>query len=684
MATEKRPSIRGEQGIAYYRVSSTGQVNTDYDPEGISLPAQRVASKERARELGIALVDEYIDPGKSGKTIDQRPAFQEMIARIKADRGIKHVFVYALSRFARNRYDDAIMMMTLERLGVQLHSATEKNLDATPAGQAMHGMIAVFNEYQVRVSGEDIKYKMGQKAIKGGTLGLASLGYLNVREQFEGREVRTVAIDQERAPFVIMAFELYATGKFNFRTLQEALTTAGFRTRPTKRWGARPISVNKIGELLRDRYYLGFVRYNGEEYPGRHEPLISQELFDRVQRVLYAERRAGTRHRTHNHYLKGLIWCDRCKRRLIIMPGKSRSGLRYFYYICQGRLDRQCDLPYMAVNKVERAIEDRYGDVQLSADFRAAVQERLNEAMTSTNDTARQLQAKYARKLKELDTREDSLLDLVGDPDWPKEKLTAKIRGIREERTRIEDRLAENDRPLDAGYEVLSTVLRLLEDPQVLYRRSGVRARKVLNTAIFTKLYLDVEDEPVVTGDILNEPFAATVAARRAWSLGEAVDSVLAERGAQIAPARQSGAALVDDAALDDLSDDGLLIAALVGGGSSKAVLVREGGFEPPRPRAADPKSAASTIPPLPRPSRLASRGTAFGAGMGARRPNPAQILPAARLLWGWCGWGDDRFRLTPAGVRGGVVDHTHRGRLLPCRIWGLRRVWDGVGWTGL
>ncbi|MEX5635780.1 recombinase family protein [Parafrankia sp. FMc2] len=590
MATEKRPSIRGEQGIAYYRVSSTGQVNTDYDPEGISLPAQRVASKQRARELGIALVDEYIDPGKSGKTIDQRPAFQGMIARIKADRSIKHVFVYALSRFARNRYDDAIMMMTLERLGVQLHSATEKNLDASPAGQAMHGMIAVFNEYQVRVSGEDIKYKMGQKAIKGGTLGLASLGYLNVREQFEGREVRTVALDPERAPFVVMAFELYATGKFNFRTLQEALTAAGFRTRPTKRWSARPISVNKIGELLRDRYYLGFVRYNGEEYPGRHEPLISQELFDRVQRVLYAERRAGTRHRTHNHYLKGLIWCDRCKRRLIIMPGKSRTGLRYFYYICQGRLDHQCDLPYMAVSKVEREIEDHYGNVQLSAGFRAAVQERLNEAMASTTDTARQLQAKYARKLKELDTREDSLLDLVGDPDWPKEKLTAKIRGIREERTRIEDRLAENDRPLDAGHEVLATVLRLLEDPQALYRQSSIRARKVLNTAIFTKLYLDVEGDPVVTDDVLNEPFAATVAARRAWSLGEAVNGVLAERGARVAPARQSGAVLVDDAALDDLSDVGLLIAALGSGGSSKAVLVREGGLEPPRPRAADPK----------------------------------------------------------------------------------------------
>jgi site-specific DNA recombinase len=55
-------------------------------------------------------------------------------------------------------------------------STTERNLDDTPAGRATHGMIAVFNEYQVLVSGEDIKYKMGQKARNRGTIGVAKIG----------------------------------------------------------------------------------------------------------------------------------------------------------------------------------------------------------------------------------------------------------------------------------------------------------------------------------------------------------------------------------------------------------------------------------------------------------------------------------------------------------------------------
>jgi site-specific DNA recombinase len=227
-----------------------------------------------------------------------------MIDYLKANRNVRYVIVYALSRFARNGYDDAIMMMTLEKLGVKLISTTEKNLDESPAGRAMHGMIAVFNEYQILVSGEGIKYKMGQKAKNGGTLDVAKIGYQNVRINYEGREVRAIDIDPERAPFVKMAFELYATGNYSFPDLRDALTDTGLRTRGNRRYGPRPIPLHSLGNMLRDRYYLGFVTYDGIEYSGRHQALINPDLFDRVQKVLYVDRNAGTRERVHDHYLK--------------------------------------------------------------------------------------------------------------------------------------------------------------------------------------------------------------------------------------------------------------------------------------------------------------------------------------------------------------------------------------------
>src|ERR1700749_3882753 len=174
MAKMTQTRISGTDSVRYLRVSSSGQVETEYNPEGISLPAQRDACVLRERELGSVSVAEFLEPGASAKTIEHRPAFQEMLAYLGTHPNVRYVIVYALSRFARNRYDDAVTMMALKQMGVQLVSATEKNLDDSPAGRLMHGMLAVINEYQVDQNGADIKYKMGQKVIKyGGTIAQA-------------------------------------------------------------------------------------------------------------------------------------------------------------------------------------------------------------------------------------------------------------------------------------------------------------------------------------------------------------------------------------------------------------------------------------------------------------------------------------------------------------------------------
>ncbi len=204
----------GTRAVIYLRVSSAGQVNTDYDPEGISPPAQRVACQCKADQLGLTVIDEYLEPGKSATEMTKSVAFQQMLTRVRNTRDIDVIIVYKLSRMARNRLDDAIVMTDLRKLGVTLVSATE-SIDDSPVSQLMHGILATFNKYQSRESGADITYKMSQKARSGGTLGRVPLGYLNVFDRSEGREIRTVALDPERAPFVQLAFELYATDDYN-------------------------------------------------------------------------------------------------------------------------------------------------------------------------------------------------------------------------------------------------------------------------------------------------------------------------------------------------------------------------------------------------------------------------------------------------------------------------------------
>jgi site-specific DNA recombinase len=503
-------------GFVDLRVSSTGQVENDYNPEGISLPAQPTTVIKRAMELGAVIVEEFIDPAKTAKPMEHRDAFRDMIAYLKANPNVRYVIVYALSRFARNRYDDAVMMMTLEKLGVTLISTTERNLDATPAGRAMHGMIAVFNEYQVLVSGEEIKYKMGQKAKNGGTLGGAKLGYEDVRIKYEGREVRTIAVDPERARFVRMAFELYATGNYGFRDLQEALTDAGLRTKGNRRYGPRPISIQSIGNMLRDRYYLGYVTHDGIEYPGRHEPLIDPDLFERVQKVLYTDRNAGTRERVHDHYLKGTIWCARCRRRLVLRPSTSATGRKYFYFICRGIQENDCDLPSLPVDKVERAVVDHYSRISIPERHRKTLETLAEDVSTDSATTATGLRQQLAKQLTDLDRQEDRFLDLIGDPEWPQDKIKTRLQKIRESKQRIAHQLENTVNDLEPGRAVLGAGLEILDRPHDLYDEATDDARKLLNKAIFTRLYIDDTDRnPVATTETLCEPFASLVHAVR-------------------------------------------------------------------------------------------------------------------------------------------------------------------------
>ena len=197
---------------------------------------QREACKVRARDIDSLIVEEFVDPGRTGTSMEKRPEFQAMLAYVRTHPNVKYVIVYALSRFTRNRYDDALLMVAFEKLGVTLLSATERNLDDTPGGKAMHGFIAVFNEYQSNVSGEDIKYKMGQKVIaKGGALTVAPVGYRNVRDFSEGREIRTIGLDQERdrIPLTKEVFALYATGDHTLNTLTPIMVARGLTMRAT-------------------------------------------------------------------------------------------------------------------------------------------------------------------------------------------------------------------------------------------------------------------------------------------------------------------------------------------------------------------------------------------------------------------------------------------------------------------
>lgn len=167
-STDEQPLKRS---IRYLRVSSKRQMDTDadIDPDGNSIDTQRKITQEKERALGTINVGEYIEPGNSAVTIEKRPVFREMLARIMKEQDVDYVVIYMRSRIFRNHFDATVTKKQLEKLGVKLVSAKEDFGEGIMA-DAMEAVTDIFNEVQVRISGQDIKTKLANKARNGGTI----------------------------------------------------------------------------------------------------------------------------------------------------------------------------------------------------------------------------------------------------------------------------------------------------------------------------------------------------------------------------------------------------------------------------------------------------------------------------------------------------------------------------------
>ena len=185
-----------------------------------------------------------------------------MLAYVKEHR-IKHVIVHKVDRLARNRVDDVEINVQITKAGAQLVSCSE-NIDETPSGQLLHGIMSTIAEFYSQNLAAESKKGTLQKVKGGGTPGMAPFGYLNSRTRTEdGREVRTVVLDDERARWVNWLYTQYATGEWTAVSLRNELISNGVVSVPRPSRPSRPLSASQVDAILKNRYYVGVVTYGG-------------------------------------------------------------------------------------------------------------------------------------------------------------------------------------------------------------------------------------------------------------------------------------------------------------------------------------------------------------------------------------------------------------------------------------
>ena len=273
-----------------------------------------------AEKNGITIVKHYIDRAISAKT-DNRPEFQQMIK--DSDKKLFDiVLVWKLDRFARNRYDSARYKTQLKKNGVKLMSATEI-ISEGPEGIILESVLEGYAEYYSADLAEKVVRGQTENILKGRCNGgRGTFGYTLDSE-------RKFHIDPLTSPFVLESFKKYNEGS-TMKEIRDWLNENGIKN-PVG--GA--FTYNSVEHMLKNRRYIGELKFRDVVVPDAIPPIVPLELFDDVQEKIAKNKKAPARRKAEDDYLLTTkLFCGCCGALMFGESGTSRTGEVHRYYKC--------------------------------------------------------------------------------------------------------------------------------------------------------------------------------------------------------------------------------------------------------------------------------------------------------------------------------------------------------------
>lgn len=434
----------------YARVSSERQAEKD-----LSIPAQIKALNKYALERGWNVVKEYIDEAESARTAN-RPAFKEMIAMAKnKDKPFDTILVWKLSRFARNREDSIIYKSLLRKRGISVISINEQ-VDESPAGHLLEGIIEVIDEFYSMNLSQDTIRGMKENASRGFCNGgFTPFGYRRIK-QTEGMSEKTRLMPDEKETSIVKKIFQMALDGNGGKEIVKSLNADGSRTRLGKHF-----SPSGINHILRNEVYTGALvwRCKNRVYgnsgkvaaaevirvPKCHEPLVSNADFNRVQAFLTARRPTTYPPRTisSQYLLSGLLHCGKCGSAMSGSWGKSGQ---YFYYGCvqhQKMGKEVCSCRSISKDKIESFVFERIKDNILTEENIEQLVHLSIEEFTKNNSRFETQLSEVEQQLGQAQGRLTKLYAALESGKVDMEDLAPRIKEVRAQQKELEDKRNE-------------------------------------------------------------------------------------------------------------------------------------------------------------------------------------------------------------------------------------------------
>ncbi len=460
------------KAILFCRVSSKEQEETGY-----SLPAQEKYLREYAQRMNFT-VDKVFAVSESASGKVQRKVFNEMVSYIRKN-NISIVIVEATDRLTRNFADvPMIDKWVLESEDNQIHLAKEGCIlhkNSKSHEWFMWRVKVATAEYYVRLLSENVKKGQKEKIGQGWLPTKPPIGYKTIGEK--GHKIHI--IDGEKAPLAKKMFDLYATGQYSIKRLTEIMFQEGLRND-----NGNKILKSRIHDYLRDPFYIGKNRWNGQITEGKQQPLIDNAIFDKVQKILTSK--TTPKYSKHNFLFKGLIRCSECNG---VVTWEIQKGIIYghcnHYRNCSQKIWSK---EYEVENQFVVAFDNlTIKNNRIVEWIRKALKESHKDEIDYHSKSLTELKQRY----DQIQNRLDRLYDDKLDGKISEEFYDRKFKQFAQEKDQITDSIKKHSQANIKYYELGINFYELSQKAKQIYLKADDEQKRQLISLVLDKLILN-------------------------------------------------------------------------------------------------------------------------------------------------------------------------------------------------
>ncbi len=416
-----------EKYILYARKSTDTE-----DKQVLSIDAQLAELRKFARDNKLVVTDELVE--KRTAKMPGRPIFKSMIKRIENGEA-NGILAWHPDRLARNSIDGGQIIYLLDQTSLNFLRFPVFQFENTSQGKFMLSIMFGQSKYYVDNLSENTKRGLRARVRNGDFPSQAPFGYLN------DTRTKTIVLDKRYSPLVKELFEQYAKGDQTMENLAYFLQENGAITS-----GGKTFKDDKVKSILQNPFYYGHFLYNGELHEGRHTPIISKALYDRVQQVI--ETRGHTQKQTKpTTPFLGLLRCAGCGMSITsetkTKTQKNGNFHSWTYYRCSRKKRAvKCIEPPIREKDLLSQLSALLGEYEMSDEIYDFMTDKMAQDEKAESVGNASVLDDLRTQIAKLNAKQKILLDSYLDQDIDRQTFLAKKSEILSEKKSLEEGLA--------------------------------------------------------------------------------------------------------------------------------------------------------------------------------------------------------------------------------------------------